>query len=235
MIAAGSIYAGAATGADGDENAFLIGGQYFERHQVGAATNFGFQNTATGLTIVTDAADNEGCEISQGILASSPFAFTVGTSPAFFMRAKLTVNTLAKFDVVQMGFRTIGAYEKPALTPAGYLAAYSGATNHKSTIGVYDTSGGIQIANTTDGTDAATDTTDTIVTGTDTQFQVLVDGDGAATFQHDIATAGTLAAPTATVAKSFDAADVVVPFLFCLRGAATGGTVELLEWECGLQ
>jgi hypothetical protein len=57
----------------------------------------------------------------------------------------------------------------------------------------------------------------------------MVDENGAVTYEID----GV--APTSVAAFSFDDAEVVVPFFYFLNDTDLVDTLEISEWECGLQ
>ena len=69
-------------------------------------------------------------------------------------------------------------------------------------------------------------------------MKVLVSATGVVTFQHDVASAGTLAAPTAVGTFTFDTGDVVIPYFVIvptLDIGASGDAISLISYECGYQ
>jgi hypothetical protein len=85
------------------------------------------------------------------------------------------------------------------------------------------------------GGTTVTDTTQTLAQGTVVQFKVLVSAAGVVTFQHDIVTPGTLAAPTAVGTLTFDDGDPVIPFLHFLNSANLVNGFTIRSWAAGYQ
>ena len=79
------------------------------------------------------------------------------------------------------------------------------------------------------------DTTDTVTDGLVVQYKVMVSGAGAVTYQHDIASQGTLAAPSAVAAFTFDDGTPLIPFARHLHDTALAGGVIIHSWEVGYQ
>lgn len=208
--------AGAATGTAGDENVMMIGPDMFEYHILGTQTIVSPVQVASGLNIGMDQTDNDGVEITQGILAGSKHAFTVGTDKSFYFRAKLNIAVVAGTDDCCIGFRKAEDYQATVdgYDEAAFLNVNAGNIEIETILNGGATS-------TTDSTDDATD-------ATDLELEVRVDHAGAVTYLIDGA------APTVTAAFSFDSGEVVVPFLFLIQATASQtGVVLLKEWECG--
>lgn len=207
---------GAATGTAGDRNLMKIGPHAFEYHIKGTQTILAPVLTATGLDIGMDQTDNDGVEITNGILSRHHTAFTVKTDGPFFFRVKFAIADVSGTDDCAIGFRKAEA--------------------NQANIDDYDEmaclnviSGDIKIETILNN--AATVTTDTTNNWADTEthtLKVKVDGAGAVTYEID----GV--APLVTAAFTFDSGEVVVPFLFFLHATDLAGTVEIIEWECGL-
>ena len=110
ILAAKKDVGGAPTGTAGDENVFYTSGQCFEYHILGTQTIVAPVWSANGLNIAMDLADNDGVEISQGILSSSKGAFTAGTDRCFF-EAKIKIADVSGSDDCAVGFRKAEAYQ----------------------------------------------------------------------------------------------------------------------------
>ena len=206
---------GAPTGTTGDENIMLSArGNGYEYHILGTQTIVKPAYGASGLDIGMDQTDNDGVEISQGIIATSRSAFTVGTHDAF-VRVKLNVADVSGTDDCAVGFRKAEAYQANIddYDEMACLNLISGNLNIETILN--------NAATTT------TDTTDNVADGVDVEMEVRVDIDGAVTYVIDGA------APTTTAAFSFDSGEVIVPFLYFLHASDVAGVVLLKEWECG--
>jgi len=210
------IAGGAATGADGDENVMIFGKNVFEYHIIGTNTKIAPIISANGLVADLDDATAEGIEITQGITARSPSAFTVGTD-TFYLKVKFTLVDITGTDDCAVGFRGDEAYQA-AIDDYNDMAALNVIA------------GAIKIETIDDN--ATTTTTDTTDTWADTEthsLEVYVDSDGAVTYMIDGA------APTTTAAHSIDTGDVVVPFFHFLNASDVCETVTISYWECGIQ
>ena len=206
---------GAASGTAQTANAMLFPETAFEYAALGTQTITAPSLTSVGLDIGMDQTDNDGVEITQGITSKSRRAFTIGTSPAFFVRLKFKIEDVSGSDQVGVGFRKTQAY-------AAAIASYT----DKAFIG--SVSGDIKLntlLNNADG--VVTDTTSNWADGETHELRVDVSATGVVTYQIDGA------APATTAAFTFDSTDVVVPFIWMINDADVVGKVELIEYECG--
>lgn len=206
---------GASGGTTGDTNVMLFPMTAFEYHIKGTQTITAPSRTATGLDIGMDQTDNDGVEISQGILAGSKHAYTIGTDDAFFIRVKFKIADVSGTDDCAIGFRKTQAYQANIddYTDMAALNVISGDINIETILN-----------------NAATTTTDTTLNWADGEtheLRVEVSRSGAVTYKVDDV------APTTTAAFTFDSGDVVVPFMFFLHATDVAGAVELIEWEVG--
>lgn len=185
-------------------------------------------STTNGWIIPNDSTDNEGICITQGVaaLSTTPYAFTIGTDPAFKLSVKFKIPDVSDYDVACVGFRkaeasadchahaaTITTYTDVALLNVNIGAIYSGTR-----------------LNTGSGT--LTDTTNTWADNASKTLTVLVSAAGVVTFQIDGAS------PTVnTNTLTFDSTDVVIPFVqFCKNSSVASDTPPiLLTWFCGYQ
>lgn len=206
---------GAATGTAGDENVLHTAENAFEYHIMGTQTILAPRKTAVGLDIAMDQTDNDGVELTQGILARSKHAFVVGTDPAFFFRVKFKIGDVSGTDDCAIGFRKAEDYQ-------------AAIDNYDEMACLNVISGDIKIE--TILANAATTTTDTTDNWADLEtkeLKVMVSAAGVVTYEID----GV--APTATAAFTFANGEVVVPFFYFLNASDLVDTLEITEWECG--
>ena len=206
----------APTGADGDENIMSFPEGTLEYHVIGTNTILGPTFGATGLQAVLDAANDEGMETCGGILASNKLVFTVGTSPAFYARMRFEITTVAGTDDCVFGFRKAEAY-RAAVDDYDEMAAMN------------VNAGNILFQNILNGgTTVVTDTIDNWADAATHELAVYVSAAGVVTYKID----GR--APTTTVTYTFDDAEVVTPFFYCIQNSTTTA-ITMIEFECGLQ
>lgn len=173
---------------------------------------------ADGLLCSLDLTNNEGVEYSQGITARSRSAFTIGTSPAFYLKVGLLVADVSGSDICAVGFRKAAQ---------AYQAAFADYTD-KATLSKKN--GDIYIVTAlNNASDTETDTTVNWADAAAKVLEVYVSSTGVVTYKIDGVTPATVAAFT------FDTGDVVIPFFHLLHDATTPGAVHLQSWECGLQ
>lgn len=210
--------AGAATGAAGDENVMLFERNAFEYHIIGTQTIVSPVLVASGLNVGMDQTDNDGVEITQGILAGQKHAYTVGTDEPFYFKCEFSIATVAGTDDCLVGFRKAEDYQ-----------AGPDAYDEWAALNVIAGNINIETELNAGGTDT-TDTTDDWADAETHTLEVLVDKGGVVTFRIDDA------APTVTAEYTFDSGEVVVPFFLMIQAnASQTGVVALTQWECGLQ
>jgi hypothetical protein len=219
-IACGRLGVGAAVGTTGSRNLLRFPGTQFEYHIKGTQTILAPVLTAVGLDIGMDQTSGDGIELTHGILSRSPVAFTVGTDAAFYVSATIKVADASGVNPLLIGFRKAEAYQATMAAYADYAM-----------IGIIGTADPNTIFLTTEAAGGGNTNTDTTMTWADAaikQLKVKVSSAGVVTYEVNNA------APTATAAFSFTAADVVVPCLFFLNGTG-GGLVEISNWEVDFQ
>lgn len=187
----------------------------FEYVAKGTQTIIGLGSlSTTGCSVAGDQTDNDGREIAfaGGITSRAPRAYVVGS--AFWARLKFSIATVAGTDDCAFGFRKAEAYQ-------GNLDDY----DEMAVLNVI--SGDIKIETILNGgATATTDTTDNWADAATHELKVMVAADGAVTYEIDGA------APTVTAAFSFDAGEVVIPFMFFLQAnASQTGAMNLIEFE----
>lgn len=218
---ASAVTGAAAVGTDTAVNVMVVDGGYImEYNNITTQTILVPQLAATGLNIDRDVdADNGGSEYTFGVLANSPYAFVVGTDPAFFIRGKYTISTDADgSDAFLTGFRKAQAYA-PDYEDYDDMAAFNNANGRidiETIIG--------------DATTVVTDTTETDWADGETHtFQVNVSAAGVVTYLYDGVT------PTVTVAYTFTDGLSLIPFVHLRHDTAYQDGTTMLELEIGLQ
>jgi len=184
--------------------------------------------TTDGIDIGCDQADNDGLEVFSHWIHTSGKPLAVGIDAAFYFLVKLNIQLINGCDDLFIGFRKaeLGNSDAEAYNTYFGLGLNTAASP-----------GALKVRNELNGGGADnTDTTNTIASATDLQVKILVSAAGVATLQHDAVTPGTLAAPAATAAMSFDDGDQLIPYVRFLHAtAAQAGTVVIKGWEVGYQ
>ena len=216
-VSVGKIGVGAAVGAAGSENLMFTGANVFEYHIIGTATILSPTRISTGLTIGLDVEDNDGIEICAGILAGNGSSFKVGTDGPFHFRCTFDVADVSGSDNLMVGFRKAEAYQAVALDDYDEMAAFDVVSGDIKTATVIN-----------DGTTVNTDTTEDWADLATHCLEVDVALNGAVTYKIDGVAPGT------TVAYSFDAGEVVVPFFYNRYATTTPGVIYIIEWDCAL-
>jgi hypothetical protein len=171
---------------------------------------------AGGLDIGADQTDNDGAELVGGLGGASGRPFIIGTDPAFYFCATVTISDVSGSDDLHVGFRRA---EAGTATFDNY--------NDLATIG--SISGDIYIETIlNNGTTTSTDTTDNWADAASKKLCTYVSAAGVVTYTINGA------APTTTAAFTFDDGDPVVPFIHFLQASdLTDVTISL--WEVGYQ
>lgn len=215
----------AASGTNTEVNIWSINGVNFECINIGTQTITTPVQVATGLDVTrdVDAADS-GWEITQGILASGPAAFTVGTDGPFHFKCRLTITDVSGSDDLLIGFRKAEAYQA-AVDNYDEMAAFN--INGKGTEPT------TQIIQTETILNNATTVTTPLTTSTWTDtatktLEIYVALDGAVTYKIDGAS------PAEAVAFSFDSGEVVIPFFYMIHDTDYAESTILQVWDCGL-
>ncbi len=207
----------AASGVDTEINVAAMGGLVFEYNNINTQTILVPNITATGLDIARDLTSTDGTEINQGILASSPAAFTIGTDGPFSFAVKLSLADVTGEGDCIIGFRNDGAY-------AADYEDYTDMAAFNIKLGVINLE---TILN--NGTTVTTDTTLTDwVDAASHIVKVNVSMAGVVTYEFDGAE------PTVVAAFTFDDGDVILPFVHLVHAATSPGAVILNKWDCAL-
>jgi len=216
---------GAATGATGDLNLLSCEqGFMMEQFIMGAGqTIIKPVMDANGLLISGDLTATEGFEYNLGAArTNSRCAFTIGTSLAFFLEVELYVADLSGGNPYMIGFRKSEANNAVFANYTDYVGIGINTVTSAVNVTILDELNA--------GGQTATDTTDAWGgDGTSQTLTVLVSAAGVVTFE-----VGGVAATAAPV-YTFDATDVVVPYIHLIHGAALPGAVNLVSWKCGYQ
>jgi pectin methylesterase-like acyl-CoA thioesterase len=223
LLTTAATTAGAATGATGAVNLMqLQGGEIMEQFILGAGqTIIGPRMSTTGLLTSLDLTASEGAEYNFGVNATNKHAYTIGTSPAFFIELSVNAADVGGLDPFMVGFRKQQANDATLSNYTDFVSIGARATTAADVI-VLQTqlnTGGVVITNTTD---AWTD-------GQTKVFRVNVSSAGVVTYTINGA------APTVTAAFTFDSGDVVMPFIRHLFGAATPGAINWISLKIGYQ
>lgn len=172
-------------------------------------------NTATGLDITGDLTDNDGFEVTGGVLAATGRPFVIGDDPAFYFCATIKVTDVSGSDELMAGFRRAEPFQAVMQSYADYAALGSVSGDIKTETEV--NAGG-------------TTTTDTTANWADTETHKLctfVSGAGLATYKLDGAT------PTTVAAFTFDDGDPVVPYVYLRHDSDIAETTAITIWEVG--
>lgn len=193
-------------------------GSYWVNPLVGLALAGPFL-VAGGWNISGDLANNDIIEFGPAgyTLSTCPFAFTVGTDGAFFLRVKFKITDVSGSDRLVVGFRK----QEAGNGTHGSYDSYAAIGNFSGDIKI-DTelaAGGAALLDTTQNW--ADTETHTLV--------VKVSATGVVTFEIDGA------APAVVPAFTFTNGMVVIPYLYLLHDSDVAEAVILSEWECGLQ
>ena len=146
--------------------------------------------------------------------------FTIGSTPAFYMKHKIKIGNVSGLDYCMAGFR---------LKSQAHVADPKATYTDYACLDVDN--GDVKVETALNNTTATpTDTTDNWADGEVHTIEVYVSAAGAATFKID----GV--APTVnTHTLTFDDGDVVTPFFVGMKGAAEADDIVHIELEVGLQ
>lgn len=213
----------APAGTTGAVNLMSVqGGEIMEQFIMGAGqTIIAPRMSTSGLLVSLDLTDNEGAEYNWGVRANSKHAYTVGTSPAFYLEWRFTLADVTGCDPVFVGFRKQEANNGTFASYTDFAAiGVSEALNSALiTISTRLNSGSVTNTNTTNAwTDGQTHT-----------LRVNVSAAGVVTYLIDGA------APSVTAAFTFDNGDVVMPFFHGLHGTTAPGAWNWVSVKIGLQ
>ena len=192
----------------------------------------------TGLNVSGDATNNDGWEFrgksSLALGTLNKDYFTVGTSPAFYIKVEFSVADISDTDKVVVGFAKDEAFDA---TVADY--------NDLATIGIVADAAGVVSTNTIVGgaSNIVTELT-SVVDWTDNDikgFKVLVSKTGKVTYEisdngDSAGTSGSTYGTSAqAVAYTFTDGLNVVPYWYHIHAAASSADVIWREFEFGLQ
>lgn len=209
---------GAATGTAGDNNVLFTQFGAYEWYVIGTQTILAPSLDTFGLNLVQDNTAGDGIELCMGVQAISPCAFTVG-QPAFFFTAQFKVQDVTGCNPLIIGWRKTQAFD----------ATLSNYTDF-AVIGISGTAGKIQtLTQVNSGGVTTTDTTQVAVDGAVMQLKVMVSASGAVTYQYNWAT------PTVVAAFTFDAGDVLIPFVRFTEAADITTQASTNYLEVGFQ
>lgn len=212
----------APSGATGATNIMMLqAGETWEQFILGAGqTIIAPRMSSTGLLISLDLTNTEGAEYNPGPRNNTKYSYTIGTTAAFYFEARLNAADVSGCDPLLIGFRKVEANN----------ATFADYTDYAS-LGLSATDGANIWLKTelNAGGQTSTDTTNTWVDGASHTLRVNVSAAGVVTYLID----GV--APVVTAAFTFDATDVVIPFIRLTHGAAAPGAINWISFKCGLQ
>jgi len=179
-----------------------------------------------GMSMTLDSTANDGFELNLGrdrtgadgtVNENSPGSFTIGTDPAFFLRVKFKLDTVANFDQAAVGF-VVGTY-----IAAGEIELESDGYWLNLDNGDVNTESRLNAGGTVD-----TDSTDNVADNTFVTFEIQVNEDGvAAAFING-------ERPTTEAASyTFDSGDVVQANFSAILDASSANLTTFAEWESG--
>lgn len=199
----------------------IQGGYNMYSFNIGTQDIIAPRMTTTGLLTSCDLTAADGKEYNFGVNANNKFAFTIGTSPAFFIQLQVNAADIGGLDPFLVGFRRQEA-NNVAYTAYTDMAAIGARATTAADVCVITT-----VLNA--GAFTYTNTTDAWTDGTTKTFRVNVSAAGVVTYLIN----GV--APTVTAAFTFDNTDVVMPFIHHIFGAATPGAINWISLQIGFQ
>jgi hypothetical protein len=205
---------GAAGGTTGDTNVLYSGANSFTYHIKGTQTITAPSLGASGLNISMDQTDNDGVELVLGGLKSfGRYVSIVGTSDAVEFRVKFSIADVSGTDDCAIGFRKMEAFQA-AIDNYDEMACFNVI------------SGDIYLETIlNNGATTSTDTTDNWADGATKELKVRVYKSGRVKYFID----GV--APTVTAQFTFDAGEVIIPFIYFLHSTDVAGEVNIEEME----
>lgn len=213
----------APSGVAGDINLIhLQDGSVMEEFVITAQAILAPRMTATGLEIGGDQIATNGYEYNWGVDANRRFAYVAQTALAFFIEATFVVTTVANVEHFFVGFRRNAANNPNyALYTDGAMIGLHPVTNAATAI----------IAQSLNGPGwAYTNTTNAWANGTTHKVRVNVAANGVVTYLIDGA------APVAIpAAQTFDAGDVIIPFIHFSQAAAAFTPIKITQMAVGFQ
>ena len=221
----GSIF----SGATGEINQWGFRcGNTLAVHAIGTQTLLAPALAATGLNVGGDQTNNDGWAMRGRSVSAlgrlNKDYFTVGTSPAFYMKVKFSIADVSGIDDLRCGFVKVEAHnaDPDGLDEMATMACMAGDIKTQTII-----NGASTVA--TDLTSGGGDGAGNWADGDVHTFEIRVGGTGAVTYLLDNAS------PTGAVAFSFDDAEVVTPYWFHRYDATSPGALIWQEFEFGLQ
>jgi hypothetical protein len=214
---------GVATGSGGDINMLSFPEFNMEQFMIGTQTIIKPTMDNSGLLCSLDLTNTDGVEYNFGAARTlSEYAFTIGTSAAFFFEVTMTIADISGGNPYIMGFRKAEANNATYSSYTDYYAlgmiAGTSATNITLTS---ELNGGGQTLQ--DSGDAWTGGD-----GGTTTLRVLVSAAGVVTATIDGG------APSTPLAYTFDNTDVVCPFIHLVHNA-DAGAIHLVDIQVGFQ
>ena len=214
---------GVATGAGGDINILSFPGFNMEQFMIGTQTIIKPTMDTSGLLCSLDLVNTDGVEYNFGAARTlSEYAFTIGTSAAFYFEVTMTIADISGGNPYIIGFRKAEANNATYSSYTDYygLGMIAGTSPTNITLTSELNAGGQTLQDST-----------TAWTGGDggtTTLKVLVSAAGVVTATIDGG------APGAPLAYTFDNTDVVCPFIHLVHNA-DAGAIHITDLAVGFQ
>ncbi len=168
------------------------------------------------------AANSRTMEITEGNSINTKNSFTIGTSPAFFVKASFAISVLADIAELSLGFRIVQTYQTTYLTGYTDYACISINTGTGSGAVVLQTQ-------KTSGGETLTNTTNTVTAATLFTFEVDISGSGVVTYKLN----GS--APTTVASYTFTSGLQVIPWITYSTASGANAETDWASYQCGLQ
>ena len=212
-------------GGDNEVLALWTGAQSIYQINIAAQTIKFPTLAAGGLDISQDLTDNDGWEkifSADPVLTGGKHAWTIGTDKPFFAKCTISMADVSGTDEFLFGFRKQEACAVAYTTYTDYFAI--GLVTAAAT-GVIKT-----VSRINTGTAVITDTLNTWADAATKTFEIRVNMDGKA-----IALINGAIPTVNYTSHTFDAGDIVVPFMHRVYATTTPGAELLSLYEGGVQ
>lgn len=215
----------APSGATGAVNLMsLQGGEIMEQFIIGAGqTIIAPRMTTTGLLTSLDLTNTEGAEYNYGTAVGglSKHRYTIGTSAAFYIELAVNAADVGGLDPFLVGFRKEQANDGTYTNYTDFAAIGARATTSADVV--------VIATDLNNAGETYTNTTDAWTDGQTKTLKVLVSAAGVVTYTIN----GV--APSVTAAFTFDAGDIVCPFIHHVFGATTPAAINWVSLKIGFQ
>jgi len=213
-LIAASTGAAASTSANAINVIKTDAAQYEMTNKVGTIVIPTWSSAGLDIGACVDTND-DAIELTQGDTARSRSAFTVGTDGPFYFEAEILITDVSGTDDFLVGFRKAEAAQDDT-DSYDEMAAFNIVSGDIKTETILN-----------NATTVTTDTTDNWADVATKKLRVDVARDGKVTYKIDGVD------PTVSAAFTFDAGEVVVPFISLLAATDLPESTVLKQWNCG--